>query len=131
MKPYSFLQEDCVGQFHSGKTFYIDVYKNDPGNIPHFHFYDIDKKINLCIQIADNKYFEHDKYKGSITDSKTRKLLDKFLRQKPTNSKYKNKFQNNWYVIKFLWNLGNSNMKIADSCTIKDYTTIKPYKESK
>ncbi len=131
MKQYSFLIEDYIGKISSKKTFYIDVYKNDPGYIPHFHFYEIDKKINLCIQIQDNRYFEHDKYKGIISDKKTRKILNEFLHSIPTNQKYKNKFENNWCVIKFLWNLGNSKTKISDSVEVPNYTDIKPYKETK
>lgn len=131
MKQYSFLQENNIGSFSHSPLFYVVTYGGDEGTIPHFHIYaqDNKKKINICIQIEDNRYFEHDKYRGTITDGKIRKQLVKFLKEKPSTFKGRN-FKTNWDWIKHVWNSGNNLLK-ATRKDIPDYTTIKPYKESK
>ncbi len=128
---YSFLQENTIGSFSHSPVFYVDTYSGDEGTIPHFHVYGQTgkKKINICIQIEDNRYFEHNKYKGILTNGKVRKNLNIFLREKPIPLKGRI-FKNNWEWIKNIWNSGNNILKVTKR-NIPDYTTIKPYKESK
>ena len=128
MKKYTFLQEDTIGYFNSAPLLYISVYSTDPGNIPHFHVYSKDNKIDSCIEICDNRYFIHGIHKG-ILNSKYSKLLQEFLLQKPLSPKGKN-FQNNWYYIVKLWNSSNRGVKVPSNQKMPDYTTIKQERKS-
>ena len=129
MKKYTFLQEDTIGYFNSTPLLYISVYPSDPGNIPHFHVYSKDNKIDTCIEICDSRYFRHGVHRG-ILNSKHSKLLQEFLLQKPLSPKGKN-FQNNWYYIVKLWNSSNRGVKVPSNQKMPDYTTIKQERKSK
>lgn len=100
------------------------MYTDDDGNIPHFHVYDINKKLDTCIEISRNKYFLHGKHQGIITSSKIRKMLYDFLRSRP-KSFQRRSYDNNWQWIKEIWNSSDHRMKVPDDITEPpDYTNI-------
>ena len=109
------------------KNYLVYVNTDDSGNIPHFHVVDNNTtgdEFHTCIMIEESRYFTHNSKVDKLTRGKDRKNLDKFLRQKFSNSKFNG---TNWEYIVMIWNMNNSNVVIED---IKqpDYSTIEDYK---
>ena len=104
----------------------LEVFVNtkEGGNIPHFHVWDKNtngQKFHTCIEIADNRYFHHNGKEG-VLNSRQRKALDGFLRQKPARA---TKFETNWDAILSFWNIGDSNMSVDLNQPQPDYSTIR------
>ena len=53
-----------------------------------------------------------------------KQALDEFMRSKVQMARYADKFDNNWQLICFLWELNNTDMKIPDDATIPDYREL-------
>ena len=123
--------EDIFGMARVGfldKHEVIEVYvnTNDAGNIPHFHLRDKNDwdKFHSCIKITSSEYFPHEGKEDELQAS-MRKALDKFMRSRVNSPKYSDKFDNNWQLVCFLWELNNSNMEIPDDATMPDYKELK------
>jgi hypothetical protein len=115
-----------VGTINSkGTEFEIYVNTNDGGMIPHFHFRDRNdwNKFHTCIEIEQNKYFHHTG-KEDVLNSAQRKLLQDFMTSPVQIKKYRDKVNNNWELICFMWDFNNSSMMIPVDAEQPDYTTI-------
>lgn len=101
----------------------IYIRSNDAGNIPHFHIVDkqtLGKDFHTCVEIKTNKYFHHTG-KEDILNSKQRKNLNDFFKQKHKSAKLN---LTNWEYCLILWNDNNSNMNIPEDLEQPDYTEI-------
>lgn len=101
----------------------IYIRSNDGGNIPHFHIIDkktLGKKFHTCVEIKTNKYFHHTG-KEDILNSKQRKNLNDFFKQKHKSAKLN---LTNWEYCLILWNDNNSNMNVPEDLEQPDYTEI-------
>ena len=117
------LEMAQVGDINKSLTIYVR--SNDPGNIPHFHIVDkstLGNHFHTCIQIESNKYFHHTGKEG-ILNSKERKKLVEFLKQK--NEEFD---ITNYQTIIRLWNLGNSKKKVDKNFKMPDYKEIEDNK---
>ena len=105
----------------------LEVYvnTNDAGKIPHFHLRDSVEweKFHTCVRIDSAEYFLHEG-KEDILNSKQRKDLDRFMRSKVTLKKYKDKFDNNWELVCFLWDMNNSDVMIPDDIEQPNYLEL-------
>jgi len=109
----------------SGTVYEIYVNTNDGGMIPHFHFRDKNNwdEFHTCIEIARPVYFHHNG-KEDVLNSKQKRELDNFMRSKITISRYADKFDNNWELVCFLWDLNNSDIVIGGEIQQPDYTKL-------
>lgn len=119
------LEMARAGTVQIDGVYEVFVNTNDAGNIPHFHFRDaVDwDKFHACIKIESAEYFAHDG-KDSVLNTKQKKYLEKFMREKVSISKYAAKFSNNWELVCFLWDMNNSNRLISDDIVQPDYRKL-------
>lgn len=78
----------------------IYIHTDDPGKIPHFHYWDAKTKgdkFHTCVRIDKPEYFHHTG-KENILNSKQKKELVDFL-QKSCKDK---RFINNWELLIFM-----------------------------
>lgn len=117
------LEMRQVGQF---VKYSVYVYSNDHGNIPHFHVKDTatnGSKFHTCIEIKQNKYFQHGSKRDSFNNQE-KKELDKFLHQKyPRNGE-----GNNWDFIANFWNECNPTNTIPFNLEQPNYSILKDTK---
>lgn len=108
-----------------GDNYEIYINTNDGGNIAHFHYRKKHnwKEFHTCIKIESAGYFHHTG-KEDVLNSKQRKELAEFLAAPVALAKYKNRFDNNWELICFLWDLNNSDKMIDDNVTMPDYREL-------
>lgn len=114
---YSHLTEMAkVGHFGD---YIIEMFSNE-GPIPHFHFINVhNNKINGCICLQENRYFNHGCH-TAILNSKERKLLIEFLNQKMI------KDISNYEYLCRRWNILNVKYRF-DFKDIPDYMEIKEW----
>ncbi len=99
----------------------IYVNANDPGKIPHFHY----RKANdwaafhTCIKIEKAEYFHHGN-KQDVLNSKQKKELVEFLKDKPKSKRY----ETNWDLLVEMWNLNNSDVEINEDVEMPDYRNL-------
>lgn len=131
MKQYSFLLlEDTIGIFSGKLEYKIEVFPDDKGSIPHFHITNKNKNFDTCIEICDNRYFRHGAHKDSLTSIRDRKLLQKFLLDRPVSKKGYH-YGTNWKYIVAMWNQCERSIKVPSNQKMPDYTTIKQERKSK
>lgn len=120
--------QEITGMARVGYSSGLEIYVNtdDAGRIPHFHIRDPKdwKRFHSCIQIESANYFLHNGKEDTL-NSNQRKDLMKFMKSSVQISKYKNKFNNNWELICFLWDINNSNRQISEGAEMPDYTMLK------
>lgn len=100
----------------------VYIHTDDPGNIPHFHIWDVNtkgKKFHTCIRIDEPKYFHHTG-KEDVLNSGDRKDLVMFLNQQPKNKRFKT----NWEYLLSMWNDNNSSVEIDEDIPMPDYTKL-------
>ena len=118
---YPYLEMARVGITEDNMD--IIVRTDDPGKLPHFHIIDrnrVGKRNNEgCILIDKPEYFSHSN-KTMTLNATQRKVLVKFLNDKPVDGV----FENNWQVILYLWNLNNSDVKLPQDTKMPDYTLL-------
>lgn len=109
-----------------GKTsdnYDIVIYTNDPGKIPHFHYFDDEtrgNKFHTCIKLESAEYFHHGD-KDDILNLKQRKELFTFLNS--PHKRYKN--ETNWQHLVYLWNdENNSDVEIDENIQMPDYRNL-------
>lgn len=104
-------------QTKKGDESNLEVYVNtdDGGNIPHFHIRDTHNwnEFHSCIRLDKAEYFLHEG-KEDVLSSKQKKILQKFMKSKVTNIKYASRFENNWELACFLWDINNSDKEVKD-----------------
>nr|DAZ19335.1 MAG TPA: hypothetical protein [Caudoviricetes sp.] len=127
MKILKHSYTDITGMARAGFTkdnYEIYVNTDDGGNIPHFHYRlksDLNK-FHTCIRLDSPEYFHHNG-KEDVLNSSQKKNLQKFLSSSVTLSRYKGKFENNFELLCFLWDINNSNVQ-SDDWDLPDYTTL-------
>ena len=118
---------EISGMARVGYSGNLEVYvnTNDSGNIPHFHLRDKDdwEKFRSCIQIIRPEYYVHEGMED-VLNSKQRKDLVNFMSDNVSIKKYADKFDNNWQLVCFLWDLNNSDFEIPDDATMPDYNNL-------
>ena len=114
-----------VGYLGDSEAYEVYVNTNDGGNIPHFHLRNSKDwdKFHSCIKIMSAEYFEHQGKEHKLNASLLKDLC-KFLSSPVQSEKYRDKFENNWQLICFLWELNNSNMMIPDGTEMPDYSKL-------
>lgn len=121
VEKYPYLEMARVGITEDNMD--IIVRTDDPGKLPHFHIIDrnrIGERNNEgCIRIDKPEYFSHGNKTMTLNTSQ-RKLLVKFLNDKPIDGV----FENNWQLIRYMWNLNNSNVKLPQDIEMPDYTLL-------
>lgn len=127
MKILKHSYTDITGMARAGFTkdnYEIYVNTDDGDNIPHFHYrLKSDwNKFHTCIRLDSPEYFHHNG-KGDVLNSSQKKNLQKFLSSPVTLSRYKGKFENNFELLRFLWDINNSNVQ-SDDWDLPDYTTL-------
>lgn len=118
---------DITGMARAGFTkdnYEVYVNTDDGDNIPHFHYrLKSDwNKFHTCIRLDSPEYFHHNG-KEDVLNSSQKKNLQKFLSSQVTLSRYKGKFENNFELLCFLWDINNSNVQ-SDDWALPDYTTL-------
>ena len=120
--------QEILGMARVGYSGKLEVYvnTNDGGNIPHFHLRDKTDwdKFHSCILILEPKYFEHENKEHKL-NAKQRKELYTFMNSKIDNEKYADKFDNNWQLVCFLWEMNNSNAEIPADAKMPDYRQLR------
>lgn len=127
MKILKHSYTDITGMARAGFTkdnYEVYVNTDDGGNIPHFHYrLKSDwSKFHTCIRLDSPEYFHHNG-KEDVLNSSQKKNLQKFLSSQVTLSRYKGKFENNFELLCFLWDINNSNVQ-SDDWDLPDYTTL-------
>lgn len=127
MKILKHSYTDIAGMARAGFTkdnYEVYVNTDDGGNIPHFHYrLKSDwNKFHTCIRLDSPEYFHHNG-KEDVLNSSQKKNLQKFLSSPVTLSRYKEKFNNNFELLCFLWDINNSNVQ-SDDWDLPDYTTL-------
>lgn len=127
MKILKHSYTDITGMARAGFTkdnYEVYVNTDDGGNIPHFHYrLKSDwNKFHTCIRLDSPEYFHHTG-KEDVLNSSQKKNLQKFLSSSVTLSRYKGKFENNFELLCFLWDINNSNVQ-SDDWDLPDYTTL-------
>lgn len=127
MKILKHSYTDITGMARAGFTkdnYEVYVNTEDGGNIPHFHYrLKSDwNKFHTCIRLDSPEYFHHNG-KEDVLNSSQKKNLQKFLSSQVTLSRYKGKFENNFELLCFLWDINNSNVQ-SDDWALPDYTTL-------
>ena len=121
------VRQEILGMSRVGFASKYEIYvnTNDAGKIPHFHMRDkVDwDKFHTCIRIDKPEYFLHEG-KEDILNAGERKKLAKFMESKVTIAKYKDKFENNWELTCFLWDMNNSDVMISDDIEMPDYNKL-------
>lgn len=109
---------------YTSDNYEVYVNTDDGGSIPHFHYrLKSDwKKFHTCIRLHTCEYFHHNGKEG-ILNSSQKKNLQKFLSSRVTIPRYADKFNNNYELICFLWDINNSNVQ-SDNWTLPDYTCL-------
>lgn len=100
----------------------IYVHTNDPGNIPHFHIWDLStrgKNFHTCVRIDCPEYF-HPTGKEDVLNSKQRNELITFLQ-----SPYRERKETIWQHLIDTWNDNNSNVEIDENTSMPNYTELK------
>lgn len=128
MKTYIKSKQEIYGMSRVGYCGELEVYvnTNDSGKIPHFHLRD-DKewdKFHTCIKICTPEYFLHEG-KEDILNSSQRKELYEFMNSKVSLQKYKDKFDHNWELVCFLWDMNNSDVTIPEGLEMPDYRKLR------
>ena len=127
MKKYINSAQNIYGMARVGYSGDLEVYvnTNDGGNIPHFHLRDPNNwdKFHTCIKITSAEYFPHEGKEDTL-NSTQRKELYEFMSGKVSLNKYKDKFDNNWELVCFLWDMNNSNISIPDDAEMPDYRKL-------
>ena len=127
MKKLIQSSQDIFGMSRAGYSGNLEVYVNtdDGGNIPHFHLRDkVDwDKFHSCIKILTPEYFEHAGKEDKL-DSKQRKELSHFMNSSVSNKRYADKFDNNWQLVCFLWDINNSAFEIPEGAEMPDYRQL-------
>ena len=126
MKRY-IRSDNIFGMARVGYSGGLEVYvnTNDSGNIPHFHLRREGEwgKFHTCIKIESPEYFWHEGKRG-VLNSGQRKALVEFMKSPVGINKYANRFENNWELICFMWDINNSDMQISNDATMPDYTLL-------
>lgn len=127
MKLLKHSYADITGMARAGFTkdnYEVYVNTDDGGNIPHFHYrLKSDwNKFHTCIRLDSPEYFHHTG-KEDVLNSSQKKNLQKFLSSPVILSRYKGKFENNFELLCFLWDINNSNVQSGD-WDLPDYTTL-------
>lgn len=121
-------KQDIYGMSRVGYVGELEVYvnTNDAGNIPHFHLRDSNNwdKFHTCICIDKAEYFHHNG-KEDILNSKQRKELQEFMLSKVSVDKYADKFENNWELVCFLWDMNNSSVNVPEGIKMPNYLELK------
>lgn len=115
-----------VGYIGVSKELEVYINTNDNGIIPHFHLRDSanGEKFHTCIKIASPEYYPHDGKEDRLNSSMI-KALDTFMRSKVQIERYADKFDNNWQLTCFLWELNNSDTDIPTDVAMPDYQKIR------
>lgn len=133
------ISELEIGKLGGHHTYTVAVRKNE-GMQPHFHVYDADgehrkentadkKGTHTCVKLRTNEYFKHGAYQDSL-DRRTRKALDKFLRETRNARRHSiGVGQTNFVCAINVWNdqnhtYGKPNWVDPDNTVQPDYTTI-------
>ena len=128
MKRYIKESQDIFGMARVGYSGDLEIYvnTNDGGNIPHFHMRNPDNgdKFHTCIKITEAEYFPHMGKEDKLNVHQRKELYD-FMNSKVALTKYKDKFDNNWELVCFLWDMNNSNMFIPEGAKMPDYRELK------
>lgn len=127
MKILKHSYTDITGMARAGFTkdnYEVYVNTDDGGSISHFHYrLKSDwSKFHTCIRLDSPEYFHHNG-KEDVLNSSQKKNLQKFLSSQVTLSRYKGKFENNFELLCFLWDINNSNVQ-SDDWDLPDYTTL-------
>ena len=128
MKKLIRSSEEILGMARVGYSGDLEVYvnTNDGGYVPHFHLRDKNDwdSFHSCIKIESPEYFSH-MGKEDVLNSKQRKDLYHFMNDSVSIKRYADKFENNWELVCFLWDLNNSNYEISEDATMPDYRNLK------
>lgn len=104
------------------ETFDVYVHTDDSGKIPHFHIWDCSTRgqnFHTCIRIDEPKYFHHTGKEDVLKNKEIKKLID-FLQSKPKNGK----FNSNWELLVYMWNLNNSDVEISENSIMPNYMLL-------
>ena len=119
--------ENIEGMSRIGYSGPLEIYvnTNDPGKIPHFHIRNKSnwEEFHSCIRIDKAEYFLHEGKEDTL-NSKQRKELQKFMESPVSLSRYASKFDNNWELTCFLWDMNNSDVQIDPEIEQPDYSLL-------
>lgn len=117
IKEKELLEMARIGFTNDGYEIYIHT--DDPGNVPHFHYWDSSTKgqnFHTCIRIDEPNYFHHTG-KEDVLNTKQKKELVEFLISSPKSKRY----DTNWEMVVEMWNINNSDVEISTEQTMPDY----------
>lgn len=121
-------KQDIYGMSRVGFIGELEVYvnTNDAGNIPHFHLRDSTNwdRFHSCIRIDKAEYFLHEGKENKLNSSQ-RKELQEFMESRVSINKYADKFENNWELVCFLWDMNNSDVSIPEGLEMPNYLELK------
>ena len=103
----------------------IYVNTNDGGKTPHVHYRKKDnwKEFHTCIKLLESDYFFHEG-KEDMFNSGQRKEFQEFMESPVKISRYAGKFENNWELACFMWDLNNSDVVIPDNAVMPNYRNL-------
>jgi hypothetical protein len=108
-----------IGEFD---TYAVWVRTNDPGNIPHFHVWDINThgdKFHTCVRLDKPEYFHHNGKEDSF-NSKEKKELMQFL----SSIDIDEEDRTYWQTLVIEWNRNNSSRKVDKNLSMPDYRLL-------
>lgn len=108
----------------------IRIFAKEGDYIPHFHFYKgSEDRAGGCIMLFDNRYFEHANHVKKIEDSKSRKILNNWLKTAICTSKNNEHMRGKiiWTGMVDYWFHNSKESYNSDISMMPDYTYIKPY----
>ena len=122
------IKREIYGAARVGYSGKYEVYVNtdDAGKLPHCHIRDkADWSLfHSCIRLDTAEYFLH-AGKESTLNASQRKQFQQFMEGPVTLSKYVGKFDNNWELACFLWDINNSDVVIPEDTEMPNYLTLR------
>lgn len=108
-----------MAQLGKMNEYYLFIYPNDNGNIPHLHFFTVDHKKEGCIKLETAEYFPRGRYKATLTNSGAKDFAKFMASPYP---KYPN--ATNYEMALIFWNANDERKQVPLSTPIPDYTKL-------
>ncbi len=107
-----------VGSFNNIE---INIWTNEQGAIPSFHFKDLNNNNEGCIQLLQADYFANDKYNAVLNPSQKIELMN-FLKSDFDKS---SRFTGiNWDFLILMWNMNNPTRQMDEDLKMPDYLKL-------
>jgi hypothetical protein len=111
-----------ISRFKSGIRGYINT--PDDGDIAHMHIIFHKSKKNICVELENPEYYDHDQSMDSILTAQEKEELVELLNSPLQHKRFDNAGITIWDYALLTWNLNNPDKEVPDDIEIPDYTKL-------